>query len=68
MIRDHIINLIRIYQKVAPVRLRTSCRFKPSCSEYMILSLYKYGFFTGLIKGLSRIFRCKAPNGGTDYP
>jgi len=63
-----LILLVRLYQKTAPTRIRNSCRFEPSCSEYMILSLQKYGVRKGLTKGLDRLKRCKIPNGGMDYP
>ncbi len=38
------------------------CRFSPSCSEYMKLTLKKYGFFIGLTKGIARILRCNPFN------
>jgi putative membrane protein insertion efficiency factor len=63
-----IIKLIRLYQKFAPGKLRNSCRFIPTCSEYTILALEKYGLVSGLKKGVYRIYSCKAPNGGYDYP
>jgi len=63
-----VIFFIRLYQKTAPDRIRNSCRFEPSCSEFMILSLQKYGTRKGLINGLNRLKRCKKPNGGIDYP
>lgn len=63
-----IIKLVRFYQKKAPERLRASCRYEPSCSEYMILAINKYGTIKGVFKGIKRILRCKYPNGGIDYP
>jgi len=62
------ISLIKFYQKTAPKRIRESCRFEPSCSEYMILSLEKFGFFSGIRRGIQRLKRCKPPYGGIDYP
>lgn len=63
-----IINAVYLYQQTAPENLRKSCRFTPSCSEYMILAVKKYGAIKGVYMGLKRIFRCHAPNGGEDYP
>ncbi|MDR0908316.1 MAG: membrane protein insertion efficiency factor YidD [Spirochaetaceae bacterium] len=63
-----VISLIRLYQSKAPAELRASCRFEPSCSNYMILAIQKYGTFSGIMKGLHRIIRCHYPNGGIDYP
>jgi putative membrane protein insertion efficiency factor len=63
-----ILFLIGIYQKIAPSQLRESCRFEPSCSNYMIQAIQKYGTFKGTMMGLRRINRCRYPNGGTDFP
>ncbi len=59
--------LIRKYQ-ATNTPLHDRCRFTPTCSEYMALSLQKYGVCKGVIKGLGRIFRCHVPNGGEDWP
>lgn len=63
-----IISLIKIYQKNAPEKIRANCRFVPSCSNYMLLAIDKYGLFRGIKLGLNRLSRCKIPNGGIDYP
>lgn len=63
-----LICMVRIYQRFAPASLRNKCRFEPSCSEYMILSLNKYGLWRGLAKGINRIKRCNSKDGGYDYP
>ncbi|HET8574636.1 MAG TPA: membrane protein insertion efficiency factor YidD [Candidatus Paceibacterota bacterium] len=34
------------------------CVFYPSCSEYAILAVQKYGAFRGIMKSLHRISRC----------
>ena len=60
--------LILLYQKMAPKKLRDSCRFEPSCSNYMIIAINKYGVIKGINLGLKRLFRCHIPNGGYDYP
>jgi putative component of membrane protein insertase Oxa1/YidC/SpoIIIJ protein YidD len=63
-----LIRIIVLYQFVTPKRIREACRFDPSCSNYMILSLKKYGLIIGFKKGITRLKRCKWPNGGEDYP
>lgn len=63
-----LICMVHIYQRYAPASVRKKCRFEPSCSEYMIQSLEKYGLFRGLKKGINRLNRCDIPNGGFDYP
>lgn len=63
-----VINAVRFYQRTASNTLRQTCRFTPSCSEFMILAVKKYGTFKGIKKGIERICRCHSPNGGIDYP
>ncbi|WP_431830980.1 membrane protein insertion efficiency factor YidD [Enterococcus cecorum] len=60
--------MVRLYQLWAPEMMRKSCLYTPSCSEYMILSIEKYGCVKGFIKGVNRLRRCHYPNGGIDYP
>jgi len=59
---------VLLYQRYAPADIRLACVFEPSCSEYMILSIKKYGAVYGCIKGVHRLLRCHSPNGGEDYP
>lgn len=42
------------------------CRFEPSCSEYFIQAVEKYGPLRGACKGAWRICRCN-PWGGGGY-
>lgn len=63
-----VIGAVLVYKAVAPMSVRKRCRFTPTCSTYMIMAIYKYGLFVGAVKGIKRIYRCKPPNGGEDYP
>ena len=67
-IKKIMIFCVRVYQCYAPDSIRLACRFNPSCSQYMILAIEKYGALRGVIKGLNRLSRCHAPNEGDDYP
>ena len=58
---------IRIYQRYAKPETRLRCCYTPSCSEYAILALKKYGLIFGSIKAVKRLLRC-GPPGGIDYP
>ncbi len=60
--------LILMYQRFAPEKVRKSCCFQPSCSEYMKLAIEKYGVVKGIYRGCKRLLRCHWPNGGVDYP
>lgn len=63
-----LICLVKIYQRLAPLKVRDRCRFEPSCSEYMIQSIEKYGVCKGVAKGINRVYRCSKGDGGYDYP
>jgi len=56
-IKKIIIYLIRAYQ-VTPMHAHFMCRYKPTCSEYMVQALETYGLFKGLYLGIKRILRC----------
>lgn len=60
------IALIRIYQYVISPALGPKCRFTPTCSQYAVEALKKYGPFKGLWLSLKRISRCH-PGGGSGY-
>lgn len=49
---------IRIYQKTFGVAKGHTCRFIPTCSEYTVLALQKYGLFKGLFLGIKRVLKC----------
>lgn len=53
-----LLGLIKIYQRTVSPILGPKCRFRPTCSEYMIQALQKYGFVKGTWLGLKRIARC----------
>jgi putative membrane protein insertion efficiency factor len=64
-----LIFLIRIYQKAISPHLRTECKFHPSCSEYAVLSINKYGALKGSLKTILRLIRCTPfSRGGMDLP
>ncbi len=61
--------LVRTYQVVLSPLLGRTCRFHPSCSQYYILAVRKYGLCVGSWRGLCRIARCHPWNpGGYDPP
>lgn len=63
-----VIWFVKFHQRYAPLHIRLKCRYEPSCSEYMILAIEKYGVMHGVIKGIRRILRCRPGNGGFDLP
>jgi putative membrane protein insertion efficiency factor len=60
---------VRFYQTCLRWMLPPLCRYSPSCSEYFILAVRKYGPCVGAWKGICRICRCHPWGGfGEDPP
>ncbi len=66
--RSIIIWFVRLYQHYAPEDVRRMCQFIPTCSDYMILAVEKYGAIRGFLKGINRLSRCTGDAGGIDEP
>lgn len=63
------IGLVRGYQRFISPLLGPSCRFSPTCSEYFIQAVKKYGIIRGTWRGTLRILRCHPFHpGGYDPP
>lgn len=58
--------LVRIYQTVISPLTPATCRFEPTCSQYMIVALQIHGTFKGGYLGLKRILSCH-PWGKSGY-
>jgi hypothetical protein len=61
-----IISLVRLYQAVLSPYLPNACRYTPTCSQYTIEAVNRYGFWKGGRLGLRRLGRCH-PWGGSGY-
>lgn len=65
--RKILIGLVRIYQTLISPLFPPSCRYYPTCSNYMIDALKKHDPILGLIMGICRILRCNPfIRGGVD--
>lgn len=62
-----LIILINIYRKfISPVR-PSCCKYNPTCSQYALDAINKYGSFKGTIMAIYRILRCNPfSKGGYD--
>ncbi|WP_315051512.1 membrane protein insertion efficiency factor YidD [Capnocytophaga leadbetteri] len=58
--------LVRFYQVVVSPLKPPTCRYTPTCSQYALEALKKYGAFKGSCLALKRIARCH-PWGGCGY-
>lgn len=53
-----LIKAVRFYQKGISPFLPASCRYTPTCSQYAIEALERYGALKGSYLGIKRILRC----------
>ena len=58
--------IITIYQKVISPLLPPRCRYSPTCSQYGLQAIKKYGPWKGGKLTIKRVFGCH-PWGGEGY-
>ena len=57
--RALLIILIKAYRKyMSPLKRRPSCRFYPTCSQYALDAVTKYGAIKGSFLSVRRLLRC----------
>ena len=57
-IKNLLIKIIVIYRRYISPLKKPCCRFMPTCSEYAIEALRKYGVIKGLYLSVKRILKC----------
>ena len=59
--------LIRTYKTILSPLLPPACRFYPTCSEYALVAIRRYGLMRGAWLASRRVLRCHPWNpGGVD--
>lgn len=53
-----VIALVKVYQWTLSPIIGRQCRFTPTCSNYMIQAVQRYGAVKGVFKGIGRLLRC----------
>ena len=56
--KEFFISIIKFYQKWISQLKPPTCRFVPTCSNYAITAVQKYGVFKGGILTVKRLLRC----------
>ena len=51
-------SLIKAYQRLISPFFKPTCRFQPTCSQYAMEALDRFGFLKGIYLTLTRILRC----------
>ncbi|MFQ5685356.1 MAG: membrane protein insertion efficiency factor YidD, partial [Candidatus Scalindua sp.] len=47
-----LIKFVQVYQAILSPLLHPSCRFYPTCSQYVVESIEKRGIVVGILKGI----------------
>lgn len=63
-----LIGLVKFYRKfLSPLKRRGCCRYIPTCSQYALEALQKYGPIKGSFLAIKRILKCNPfSKGGYD--
>jgi len=62
--KKFVVLILKFYKKFMSPILPDSCRFYPTCSEYAVTAIEKYGVLKGSIKSIYRVMRCNPFNKG----
>jgi putative membrane protein insertion efficiency factor len=62
--RAILVSFLRSYQYLFRPMLGANCRFAPSCSDYAIEAIDKYGAFKGAMLAVRRVLRCHPYHSG----
>jgi len=59
MLKRILISVIKFYRHyLSPLKKRPTCRFYPTCSQYALEAITKYGALKGTYLSIIRILKC----------
>ena len=59
---------VRLYQRAISPALPRRCKYHPTCSEYAVSAIRRYGILRGLVLAAWRLMRCNPwSHGGVDF-
>jgi putative membrane protein insertion efficiency factor len=59
---------VRFYQRLISPGLPARCKYYPSCSEYAVQAVRRYGILRGVVLAAWRLLRCNPwSHGGVDF-
>ena len=66
--KNILLSMIRFYRKYISSLFPPSCRFYPTCSQYSMQAIEKYGSLKGLALSIKRILKCNPLHPGRYDP
>jgi uncharacterized protein len=59
---------VRLYQRAVSPALPARCKYHPTCSQYAVDAVRRYGVLRGVVLAAWRLLRCNPwSHGGVDY-
>ncbi len=59
MLKKLVIAVIKLYRRyLSPLKRKPACRFYPTCSQYALEAVTKYGAIKGTYLAILRILKC----------
>jgi putative membrane protein insertion efficiency factor len=67
-LRGILVGPIRLYQRAISPGLPARCKYHPSCSQYAVDAVRRYGVLRGVVLAGWRLLRCNPwSHGGVDF-
>jgi len=67
-LRGFLVAPIRLYQRTISPALPARCKYHPSCSQYAVDAVRRYGVLRGAVLAGWRLLRCNPwSHGGVDF-
>ena len=68
LLREIAVAPVRLYQRAISPALPQTCRYHPSCSQYAVTAVRRFGILRGLVLAAWRLVRCNPwSHGGVDF-
>ena len=68
VLRGAVVGPVRVYQRLISPVLPARCKYHPTCSQYAVHAVRRYGVLRGLVLAAWRLLRCNPwSHGGVDF-
>ncbi len=67
-LRSIVLAPVRVYQRAISPAIPRRCKYHPTCSEYAVTAVRRYGILRGVVLAVWRLLRCNPwSHGGVDF-